>query len=76
MAKFKDGDRVQMTPETVKANPGTRSVTGVVVGQARHPEEVRIRKDGQKTVTLWHENAWELRRDSTGEEGNDHDRCR
>jgi hypothetical protein len=65
MAKFKDGDRVQMRPGTMRASPGSRSVTGVVVGQARHPEEVRIRRDGQKTVTLWHESAWELRRDDT-----------
>jgi ribosomal protein L21E len=57
--KFKDGDRVQMTPETVKANPGARSTTGVVVGQARNPDEVRIKRDGQKSVVLWHETAWE-----------------
>jgi hypothetical protein len=61
MAKFKDGDKVQMTPETRKANPGARSFTGVVVGEARHPNEIRIRRDGQKTIVLWHETAWELR---------------
>lgn len=64
MSKFKDGDRVQMTPETAKANQGARSLTGVVVGQARNPAEVRIRRDGQKTVVLWHETAWELRENS------------
>lgn len=61
MAKFKDGDKVQMTPETRKANHGAQSFTGVVVGEARNPNEVRIRRDGQKTVVLWHETAWELR---------------
>jgi ribosomal protein L21E len=68
MAKFKDGDKVQMTPETVKANPGMRVHTGVVVGQARNPVEVRIRKDGQKSVTLWHESAWAIRRDSEAQQ--------
>ena len=68
MAKFRDGDKVQMTPETRAANPDSRSFTGVVVGRARFPQEVRIRKDGQKTVTLWHETAWELRSDQTSED--------
>jgi len=74
MAKFKDGDRVQMTPETIKANRGARSITGVVVGTARNPVEVRIRRDGQKTVTLWHESAWEHRRDDTAAERNEEHR--
>jgi ribosomal protein L21E len=69
MAKFKDGDRVQMTPDTAKANIGARSRTGVVVGQARSPVEVRIRRDGQKTVVLWHESAWELRDEAAIREG-------
>ena len=57
--KFKDGDRVQMTQEARDANPGSRSFAGVVVGKSRLPFNVRIRKDGQKTIMLWHENAWE-----------------
>jgi len=70
MAKFKDGDRVQMTAQARAANPDARSYTGVIVGEARSPCEVRIRRDGQKTIMLWHENAWEpLKQAGGGERG-------
>jgi hypothetical protein len=48
-----------MTKEAAEVNYRARSFTGVVVGRARDAHCVRVRRDGQKTVMLWHENAWE-----------------
>lgn len=61
MAKFKIGDLVQMTSDTYAMNRDARSYVGEVVGLSRIPKNVRVKRDGLKTVELWHEDAWELR---------------
>lgn len=57
--KFKAGDKVQMTPETAKVNDAARSFTGVIIGLSRRPRTVRLKRDGLKSIELWHEDAWE-----------------
>jgi hypothetical protein len=55
--KFQSGDKVQMASDTYVLNRDARSYTGVIIGPSRLPNHVRIRRDGLKTIELWHENA-------------------
>jgi hypothetical protein len=59
--KFKAGDMVVMTLETYEMNRTARSHTGVVVGESRLPHCIRVQRDGQKTIDIWHESAWQLK---------------
>lgn len=59
--KFSIGDHVKMVAWACQVNKRARSFTGVVVGYSvKHPDQVRLKRDGLHTVELWSEEAWEL----------------
>lgn len=58
--KFNKYDRVVMATAAREANSRARSFIGVVVGDSRYHNHVRILRDGLLTIEVWHKDAWEL----------------
>lgn len=61
--KFKKGDRVCFSVryyQTFRRRRKNTSTFGTVVGYSRNGENVRVLKDGTKTVENWSPDFWEL----------------
>lgn len=69
-SEFRKGDKVEMTEEGVRVlwKPG-KVRTGVVVGDPRRPELVRVRKDGQKAASTYSARFWRNRESGGGSRG-------
>lgn len=64
--KFKAKDHVTMTKLALSSNPNVKSTSGVVISVMPKTSDgfvnIRVRRDGLKTVETWPQSAWRKRK--------------